>query len=57
MYETSTWGGFQGVVMIKSDFVKRNLNLADWLIGKDTMWGGLSFRQSEAVIALLGWSF
>jgi hypothetical protein len=24
---------------------------------KDTMWGGLSFRQSEAIIALLGWSF
>lgn len=47
----------QGVVLVKSDFVKTQFDLGGIAYWKDTMWAGMSFRQSEAVIALLGWSF
>ncbi len=42
--------------LVKTDFNQLSFELG--LIGtyKDTMWGGLSFRQSDAVILLLGYS-
>lgn len=56
-YEANFDLRLQTVVLIKSDFVKTQFELGGIAYWKDTMWGGLSFRQSEAVIALLGWSF
>jgi type IX secretion system PorP/SprF family membrane protein len=47
----------QFMALIKSDFVKTQIELGGIAYVKDTMWGGLSFRQSEAAIVLLGWSF
>ncbi|NJN40883.1 MAG: type IX secretion system membrane protein PorP/SprF [Flammeovirgaceae bacterium] len=43
--------------LVKTDFVKTSFELGGIGYYKDTMWGGLSFRQSEAVIILLGYSF
>lgn len=42
--------------LIKSDFTKTTFDLGGIAYLKDTMWGGLAFRQSEAVILLLGYS-
>jgi hypothetical protein len=47
---------FQFVTLIKSDFVKTQYDIGGIAYLKDTMWGGLSFRQSEAAIVLLGYS-
>jgi hypothetical protein len=41
---------------VKSDFTKTTFDLGGIAYYKDTMYGGLSFRQSEAVILLLGYS-
>jgi type IX secretion system PorP/SprF family membrane protein len=42
--------------LIKSDFTKSSFDLGGIVYYKDTMWGGLSFRQSEAAILMLGYS-
>ena len=47
----------QFVTLIKTDFVKWQYDLGAIVYLKNTMWGGLSFRQQEAASVLLGWSF
>jgi type IX secretion system PorP/SprF family membrane protein len=47
---------FQFTGLIKSDFTKTTFDLGGLAYYKDTMWGGLSFRQSEAAIVMLGYS-
>lgn len=46
----------QFMSLIKSDFTKTTVDIGGIAYFKDTMWGGLSFRQSEAVILMLGYS-
>ncbi len=46
----------QFVTLIKSDFTKTSFDLGVLVYLKDAMWGGLSFRQSEAAILILGYS-
>jgi type IX secretion system PorP/SprF family membrane protein len=48
---------FQFMTLIKTDFTKTSVDVGAIAYLKDTMWGGLSFRQSEAAILLLGYSF
>jgi type IX secretion system PorP/SprF family membrane protein len=48
---------FQFSTLVKSDFTKTTTDVSAIAYIKDTMWGGLSFRQSEAAILLLGYSF
>lgn len=47
---------FQFSTLIKSDFTKTTFDLGGLAYFKDTMWGGLAFRQSEAAIIMLGYS-
>lgn len=47
---------FQFSTLIKSDFTKTTIDLGGLAYYKDTMWGGLAFRQSEAAILMLGYS-
>ncbi|MEK6780875.1 MAG: type IX secretion system membrane protein PorP/SprF [Bacteroidota bacterium] len=47
---------FQFTGLVKSDFTKTSFDVGGLAYFKDTMWGGLSFRQSEAAIVLLGYS-
>lgn len=42
--------------LIKSDFNTYSFDLSVVAFYKDTMWGGLSFRQSDAAIIMLGYS-
>jgi type IX secretion system PorP/SprF family membrane protein len=56
-YEVNFDLRFQFVALVKSDFVKTQFDIGAIAYLKDTMWGGLSFRQQEAAIVLLGWSF
>jgi len=42
--------------LIKSDFTKTSFDVGGIAYYKDKMWGGLSFRQSEAAIVMLGYS-
>ena len=56
-YEVNFDLRLQFVTLIKSDFVKWQYDVGAIAYMKNTMWGGLSFRQSEAAIVLLGWSF
>lgn len=46
----------QFVTLIKSDLTKTSFDLGIIAYLKDAMWGGLSFRQSEAAILILGYS-
>jgi type IX secretion system PorP/SprF family membrane protein len=46
----------QFVTLIKSDFTKTSFDLGVLAYFKDVMWGGLSFRQSDAAILILGYS-
>ncbi len=46
----------QFVTLIKSDLTKTSFDLGGIAYFKDVMWGGLSFRQSEAAILILGYS-
>lgn len=46
----------QFVTLIKSDFTKTSFDVGALAYFKDQMWGGLSFRQSEAAILILGYS-
>jgi type IX secretion system PorP/SprF family membrane protein len=47
----------QFTTLVKTDLTKTSFDLSGLAYYKDTMWGGLSFRQSEAAILLLGYSF
>lgn len=47
---------FQFTGLVKSDFTKTSFDVGGLAYFKDIMWGGLSFRQSEAAILLLGYS-
>lgn len=44
-------------VLIKTDLKEYSFDLGIIATLKDKMWGGLSFRQSEAANVLLGYSF
>ncbi len=48
---------FQFVGFVKSDLVKTSFDLGVLAYLRNTMWGGLSFRQSDAISLLLGYSF
>jgi len=48
---------FQFVGMYRSDLVKSSFDLGALVYLRNTMWGGLSFRQSDALSLLLGYSF
>jgi type IX secretion system PorP/SprF family membrane protein len=56
-YDVSFDLRFQFMTLVKTDFTKTSFDLGGIAYIKDTMWGGLSFRQSEAAILLLGYSF
>lgn len=56
-YQVSFDLRFQFSTIIKTDFTKTSFDVSGLAYLKDTMWGGLSFRQSEAAILLLGYSF
>lgn len=56
-YDVSFDLRFQFMTLVKTDFTKTTFDLGGIAYLKDTMWGGLSFRQSEAAILLLGYSF
>jgi type IX secretion system PorP/SprF family membrane protein len=55
-YEVNFDLRIQFSTLIKSDFTKTTFDLGGIAYYKDTMWGGLSFRQSEAAILMLGYS-
>ena len=55
-YEVNFDLKFQFMTIIQSDFNKETVNLGAIAYFKDTMWGGLSFRQSEAAILMFGYS-
>jgi type IX secretion system PorP/SprF family membrane protein len=57
MYEVNFDLKFHFSTLIQSDFVKTTVNLGGLAYLKDTMWGGLSFRQGESVSLLLGYTF
>jgi len=56
-YQVSFDLRFQFSTIVKTDFANTSFDLSSLAFFKDTMWGGLSFRQSEAAILLLGYSF
>ncbi len=56
-YELNLDLRFQFVGFVKSDFVKTSFDLGAIAYLRETMWGGLSFRQSDALSLLLGYSF
>ncbi|MCX8489699.1 MAG: type IX secretion system membrane protein PorP/SprF [Cyclobacteriaceae bacterium] len=47
---------FQFMTLISTDFTKNAVNLGAIAYFKDVMWGGLSFRYSEAAILMLGFN-
>jgi type IX secretion system PorP/SprF family membrane protein len=55
-YEVNFDLRFQFCALVKSDFTKTTFDVGGIAYYKDTMWGGLSFRQSEAAILMLGYS-
>lgn len=56
-YDVSFDLRLQFMTLVKTDFTKTSFDVGGIAHLKDTMWGGLSFRQSEAAILLLGYSF
>ena len=56
-YEVNFDLKFQFSTLVKSDMTKTTTELSALAYLKDTMWGGLSFRQSDAVILILGYAF
>ncbi len=48
---------FQFVGLVKSDLVKTSFDLGVLAYLKNAMWGGLSFRQSDALSLILGYAF
>ncbi len=57
MYEVNFDLKFQFTTLVQSDFVTTTVNVSGLAYLKDTMWGGLSFRQGESMSLLLGYSF
>lgn len=55
-YEVNFDLRLQFSALVKSDFTKTTIDVGGIAYYKDTMWGGLSFRQSEAAILMLGYS-
>lgn len=55
-YEVNFDLHFQFSTLIKSDFTKTTFDLGGIAYYKNMMWGGLSFRQSEAAILMLGYT-
>jgi type IX secretion system PorP/SprF family membrane protein len=55
-YEVNFDLKFHFSTMVQSDFTKTTVNLGGLAYYKDTMWGGLSFRSSESVTLLLGYT-
>lgn len=55
-YEVNFDLKFQFVTLVKTDLTKTTFDVGGIAYLKDTMWGGLSFRQSEAAIIMLGYS-
>lgn len=55
-YEVNFDVKLQFTTLVQSDFTKTTVNVSGLAYFKDTMWGGLSFRQSEAAILMLGYS-
>ncbi len=55
-YEVNFDLKFHISTIIQSDFTKTTVNVGGLAYYKDTMWGGLSFRSSEAAILMLGYS-
>jgi type IX secretion system PorP/SprF family membrane protein len=55
-YEVNFDLRFQFSTLIKTDFTKWTTEVGGIAYYKDTMWGGLSFRESEAAILMLGYS-
>ncbi|MFM7430707.1 MAG: type IX secretion system membrane protein PorP/SprF [Flammeovirgaceae bacterium] len=55
-YEVNFDLKFQFMTLISSDFSQTTVNVGGIAYFKDTMWGGLSFRSSEAAILMLGYS-
>ena len=47
----------QFVGLVKTDLVKTSFDVGVLAYLKNTMWGGLSFRQSDALSLILGYSF
>lgn len=56
-YEMNFDVRFQFVGLLKSDLVKSSFDLGVLAYLRNTLWGGLSFRQSDALSLLLGYSF
>lgn len=46
----------QFVTLVETDLSKTSFDVGGLVYLKDLMWGGLSFRQSEAMILMLGYS-
>ena len=55
-YEVNFDLKLQFLSLIKSDFNKTAVDFGGIAYLKDTMWGGLSFRESEAAILMFGYS-
>ena len=55
-YEVNFDLKLQVMTLIKSDFNKTAIDFGGIAYLKDTMWGGLSFRESEAAILMFGYS-
>lgn len=55
-YEVNFDLKFQFVTLVKTDLTKTTFDIGGLAYLKDTMWGGISFRQSEAAIIMLGYS-
>lgn len=55
-YELNFDVKFQATGLVKTDFTKTSFDVGGLAYFKDTMWGGVSFRQSEAAIVMLGYS-
>lgn len=56
-YEVNFDLSIQFAALVKSDFNKTMVDASVLAYLRDTMWGGLSFRPSEAATLLLGYSF
>jgi type IX secretion system PorP/SprF family membrane protein len=56
-YDVSFDLSFQFATLVKTDLNKTSIDLSAIGYYKNTMWAGLSFRQSEAATLLLGYSF
>ncbi len=56
-YEVNFDLSIQFAALVKSDFNKTMVDASVLAYLKDTMWGGLSFRPTEAATLLLGYSF